>query len=330
MHTFLYAILFSFCFHELSLAYTTKKQYEDSIEEKIPEFRYDYTYIGEIDGWLKLHRVPAKWGEAHNRCKREGGELATPLDRSMSDAMMNLMKNQIYQSVFTGIHAKFSYGDYYSVKGVPLERMPVSWNKWGPSSDIDKRCVVFMPNGTITNDYCNDASYPYICYKRNKNETVGTCGTVDKEYTYVPDVDTCYKIHSRATTWHDAFMTCSAEGGHLVVINSNKEYNSLVCLLKTYPEVKDNVFVGIIDYDKSGQWTTIHGDDLDESGFEKWYPNEPNHLGNNEFCGSFIGLGGYNDAPCDAKLPFVCEKKTDSLISNTMMNDIEISSESAF
>ncbi|XP_072938031.1 secretory phospholipase A2 receptor-like [Epargyreus clarus] len=320
MYTFLCAILVLFCFAELSFA--KEIPYEGSVEEKIPEFRYDYTYIGEIDGWLKLHRLPAKWKEARNRCKLEGGELATPLDRPMLEAMINVMKNQMYRSIFTGIHSMFSYGDYYSVKGVSLERMPVSWTKWGPSYDIDKRCVVFMPNGTITNDYCNDASHPYICYKRNINETVGPCGTVDKKYIYVPDIDNCYKIHARRTTWYDAFMTCSAEGGHLVVMNSDKEFKSVVSLLASYPqEIKENVFVGIVDNDKSGQWTTIHDDNLDESGFEKWLTGEPNH-GANEFCGSFIRGEGYNDMQCDAKLPFVCEKKTDSLIKEIDIFDI--------
>ncbi|XP_072938247.1 C-type lectin domain family 4 member E-like [Epargyreus clarus] len=295
---------------------------EDSLEEKFhtwtPEFRYDYTYHHGIRGWLKLHHVPANFAEAGNRCKYEGGELATPLDLEMLEAMKDTLIGETYQSVFIGVHSIFSYGDYYSIKGVPLGRMPLSWTKWGPSFDIDKRCVVFFQNGTITNDYCNKAGHPYICYKRHENETLSICGTIDKDYMYVPDLDTCYKIHARRTTWRDAFMTCSAEGAHLLVINSEKEMKSVVNLAKPFPrDIQIDLFAGFVDLNKAGQWTTIHGVPLEESGFAIWNTGEPNNSGKTEYCGSFQYSTGYNDELCDKKMGFVCEKKKDSLLPAT-------------
>lgn len=36
------------------------------------EFRFDYTYSKDAEGWLKLHRVPATFRDAFLRCNFEG------------------------------------------------------------------------------------------------------------------------------------------------------------------------------------------------------------------------------------------------------------------
>ncbi|XP_072938404.1 hemolymph lipopolysaccharide-binding protein-like [Epargyreus clarus] len=127
---------------------------------------------------------------------------------------------------------------------------------------------------------------------------------------YVPDIDTCYKIHARRTTWRDAFMTCSAEEPHLLVINSEKEMRSVVNLAKPFlKHIQIDLFAGFVDLNKAGQWTTTHGVALEESGFEKWTTGEPNNRGETEYYGSFRYSIGYNDEPSDKKIAFACEKK---------------------
>ncbi|XP_047995246.1 hemolymph lipopolysaccharide-binding protein-like isoform X2 [Leguminivora glycinivorella] len=86
-------------------------------------FRFDYDYYQEAEGWMKLHQIPATWRDARLRCFREGAVLASPETEDLRHAMRIIVTNNqgVTCGVFTGIHATYSKGDYYSIDGYALD-----------------------------------------------------------------------------------------------------------------------------------------------------------------------------------------------------------------
>lgn len=86
------------------------------------------------------------------------------------------------------------------------------------------------------------------------------------EYQFDSRTNSCYKFHTVPRTFSRANFACTAEGGHLVIINSETEAIILKDLFSQYPHSsmigkfwKDVAFVGISDWDEHGEWRTIHG-----------------------------------------------------------------------
>ncbi|KOB65869.1 Lectin 1 putative immunolectin, partial [Operophtera brumata] len=246
--------------------------------------------LQKADGWLKLHEVPATWNDAQFLCKAE------------------------VQTIFTGVHSIYSKGVYSSVEGVPLSRMSIQWAPGQPDNfENSESCLVMLPgnNGTVGDLKCTDV-FPFVCYKKRTQSL----------YNLDARTGSCYKFHRRSMTWPRAYTTCIAEGGHLVIINSDLESQ---VIRELYAKNPDNVIVsfapsyaaiGIYDFGDGSYWLTIHGETPKEAGFERWKPGDPNNATQpgGEFCGiTNRGDGLLYDAPCGWVLPFICEMKPQSL-----------------
>ncbi|XP_073944561.1 pulmonary surfactant-associated protein D-like [Choristoneura fumiferana] len=210
-------------------------------------FRFDYAYHQEAEGWLKLHRIPATWKDAYLNCYYEGAVLASPENESLRAALKSTITGQQSEQslqscgIFTGVHATFGKGAYFSVEGIPLSRMPVTWAPGEPdSADNSEDCLLMLPNGTLADVNCSDV-YPYVCYRKKQINmpVLNVCGTVDNGYTFESSIGSCYKLHTDPLNWTRAFVACAHEGGHLAIINSklelqliqelyNKSYSSMV------------------------------------------------------------------------------------------------------
>ncbi|XP_032524376.2 uncharacterized protein LOC116775585 [Danaus plexippus] len=290
------------------------------------QFRSDYNYHYESNGWLKLHRIPATFHDAWLRCDLEGAVLASPSNVFIESAIRKEMKNcnVATSGILTGIHATFSKGDFFSIEGIPLRNMPVEWMPVEPDNkNNEEDCVLYIANGTIADITCSEL-HPYICYKENnKNVVVNGCGTVDREYNLDTRTGKCYKFHKVARNWTRAFMTCAAEGGHLAIINSETEAAVLQELFARHPQntiksnlrpiMRDIIHVGFHDWAERGIWTTIHGQSLVEAGFDLWSENQPDNAGPGEYCGGMFRHGRLDDVWCNERGPFVCEKRPESL-----------------
>ncbi|XP_059056886.1 macrophage mannose receptor 1-like isoform X2 [Achroia grisella] len=291
------------------------------------EYRFDYTYNNEIAGWWKLHRIPGTWNEARLRCHAEGAVLASPLNEHLLRVMKTIVAtNSLQCGIYSGIHATLSKGVYNSVEGVPLSRIPVSWAPGEPDNyENNESCLLLIPNGTMADVNCTQV-FPYICYKKKTQSVVQTtCGTTDTKYFLEPRTGSCYKFHYIGQTWHQAYMTCAAEGGHLAIINSATEAQALKELFAKYPantimaKYKDPALVGFLDWSKDNTWFTIHGETLDEAGYNNWPAGQPDNMkhGNQgEQCGGLFRSGYLDDVWCEhLTLPFICEKSPDSLLT---------------
>ncbi|NP_001165396.1 C-type mannose receptor 2-like [Bombyx mandarina] len=287
------------------------------------QFRYDYTYFRNINGWLKLQEIPAIWQEARLRCRLEGSVLASPLDAALKSSMLSLITNKKSScGIYTGIHALFSKGDFRSIEGVPLAKIPHDWADYEPdNAGGDENCILMYPDGNFADVNCTD-TFQYVCYKK-KTSTVAmsSCGSVDSEYTLSKETGNCYKFHKVPRTWSRAYMTCLAEGGYLTIINSQQEATFLKELFAKNPAShmvgrfwKDIAFIGLHDWNEHGEWLTINGETLPEAGYDKWSAGEPNNSTGGEYCGSIYRSALINDLWCGRPAPFICEKEPRSLL----------------
>nr|XP_034830465.1 uncharacterized protein LOC117987550 isoform X1 [Maniola hyperantus] len=188
------------------------------------QFRCDYKYFNKADGWLKLHRIPANWREARLRCHLEGSKLASPLNTELAAAMRSVaQQNSLKCGVFTGIHSFFSRGDFHSIEGIPLSKIPHTWAEGEPDNlDNAESCMMMLDSGELADVNCSE-TLPYLCYKKTTRTALGDCGTVDSEYKLESRTGSCYKFHKTPRTWSRAYMACAAEGAHLAIINSDTE-----------------------------------------------------------------------------------------------------------
>uniref|UniRef100_A0A1E1WP12 C-type lectin domain-containing protein n=1 Tax=Pectinophora gossypiella TaxID=13191 RepID=A0A1E1WP12_PECGO len=287
-------------------------------------FRSDYTYYNEVDGWMKLHQMPTTWDDARQRCTLEGSVLASPVNNELLQAMKIVIGlSRAKRGVFTGVSDIFSKGDFFSVEGVPIDKITASWAPNEPDNTNDEEhCIAMLPNGTIADVNCNEP-YPYICFKKNTPNmpTPYHCGTVDPAYKLDERTHSCYKFHNIGRPWSGAFKTCVAEGGYLAIINSETEAQILRELFAQYPghvvraKHKDIAAIGFNKWNDihSHSWLTIHGQSLDEAGYNIWEPNQPDNATSGEYCGSVFRSAKLNDIWCKDPVPFFCEKLPGSL-----------------
>ncbi|KAJ9590463.1 hypothetical protein L9F63_016494 [Diploptera punctata] len=118
-----------------------------------------------------------------------------------------------------------------------------------------------------------------------------------------------YKFHTDIKTWEKARETCEKEGAYLAVINSLTE-------AKTVPSIwikdifkdwrKDSAYIGNWDPQKNGEFLTVFNETLEEAGYNKWFPDEPNFMGH---CGMLRRNSLLGNTYCNEKLLFICELK---------------------
>ncbi|XP_076235841.1 uncharacterized protein LOC143180179 [Calliopsis andreniformis] len=127
------------------------------------------------------------------------------------------------------------------------------------------------------------------------------------DYTITPDVGV-HKLHPRKLKWNQARKACMEEGGHLVILNSEREERILLDSMK-----KENIsqaWLGVHDQFEEADWVTLTGQSLDAAGYDKWstvWPNQPDNYGGKQNCGVLEKGGGIDDIECDFKFPFFCE-----------------------
>ncbi|KOB78821.1 Lipopolysaccharide binding protein [Operophtera brumata] len=284
------------------------------------EFRYDYKFSDKAEGWLKLHQVPATWMEARLRCHAEGSVLASPLTNQLKSAIIDHVR-EVRKKPTTIFTRRFPKGTTFLLK------LPLEWAPGEPDNYLNSEsCLVMLTqsNGTVGDVMCSDV-FPYVCYKKKTTLVLTECGTHDTEYNLDARTGSCYKFHRRGLPWSRAYMTCAAEGAHLAIINSAEESQVLKDL---YAKNPDNVIfskdpyvaaIGFHDWGERGSWMTIHGETLKQAGFDRFKDGEPNNSTHSrtgddgEYCGSIVRSGNLNDVWCNVHIPFICEKKPDSL-----------------
>ncbi|KAI5651668.1 lectin c-type domain-containing protein [Phthorimaea operculella] len=289
----------------------------DFIVARSKQFRSDYTFDERLQGWIRYNEVPEKWERARLRCHLEGSTLATPMSNEFLRIMMDVMVCNKAKIIFLGMSAIYSERDFYSVEGKPLKEMSNPWAPGEPNNPGDEQCIAMYANGDIADVRCTHP-LPYICFRKEPENPppVGQCGTIDPEYVFEKATGHCYKVHDLVQTWSEAFMTCSAEGGYLAIINSKEEKNALdKNHMEKHPcngtNVEEHKFcnffhVGFHELSLTGVFNTVHGQTLKQAGYDNWEDNQPQRRG--EHCGAVTrDIQKLHDMWCHQRLAFICE-----------------------
>ncbi|XP_019646140.1 PREDICTED: macrophage mannose receptor 1-like [Branchiostoma belcheri] len=113
----------------------------------------------------------------------------------------------------------------------------------------------------------------------------------------------CYKAFNTRKNFHDASLTCVADGGTLAM-PKDAGTNGFLLFLKNAVHRAGWFWFGLVDQHREGGWEWIDGTPL---GFRAWGPGEPNNAGN-EDCAEYFPTA-WNDAPCSrTDRKFICQK----------------------
>lgn len=103
--------------------------------------------------------------------------------------------------------------------------------------------------------------------------------------------------------WFAAEADCEADGGHLVVIDSELENNFVLAQL----EAQRPLWIGLTDHLVEGTMVWVTGEPL---AFERFTAPEPNDV-NGEDCAQILFEGDWNDVGCrEGAIEYLCECDT--------------------
>ncbi|KAJ4450506.1 hypothetical protein ANN_01933, partial [Periplaneta americana] len=131
-------------------------------------------------------------------------------------------------------------------------------------------------------------------------------------YEFLPELG-YYKFHPITVDWNVARETCMKEGAHLLVLNSEKEFQAVKKIWDRQPKLtndwtNDYLQVGLTDHETEGQFYSIFGEHVNTTGYAIWKAGEPNS-GTGVNCAAVNRGGELYDSYCTRKLAFVCEQK---------------------
>jgi hypothetical protein len=110
-----------------------------------------------------------------------------------------------------------------------------------------------------------------------------------------------YFCSTSPANWITAKQICEQLGGHLAVINSDKENKFLALRLNG-----QTAWIGATDEKKEGEFKWI---DNSPFAFTNWMPGQPNNAGGNENYVEMLPDGSWNDQNGFANREFICEIK---------------------
>ncbi|XP_029170634.1 hemolymph lipopolysaccharide-binding protein-like [Nylanderia fulva] len=170
------------------------------------------------------------------------------------------------------------------------------------AGELEKRPVVVL-NGH--NNYHVAQQVFYIYNEQQKRLLPNNKERLDG-YVVTPSMG-AHKLNPRKLTWNKARQACIQEGGHLAIINSESEEKILLRMLQ---EGNINLaWLGVHDYFEEGDWVTVKGEALENTGYMRWttkWPNVPDNF-NGQNCAVLIKEGGMDDDNCHTTAAYFCE-----------------------
>ncbi|KAL3889197.1 hypothetical protein ACJMK2_001642 [Sinanodonta woodiana] len=132
----------------------------------------------------------------------------------------------------------------------------------------------------------------------------------DGNYTFNKTLELCFKIHPETKTYEEAMKTCEAEGAKLIIIRNKMEFDYIIDVLKA---------AGPLTYALNGLRKIISNGIITWKwwsgkipSYMEWEPGEPDNFLQDEYCGNFFAVPGYqykfDDINCGWKSSFVCQK----------------------
>ncbi|XP_069699036.1 hemolymph lipopolysaccharide-binding protein-like [Periplaneta americana] len=129
---------------------------------------------------------------------------------------------------------------------------------------------------------------------------------IASDYEFLPGLG-YYKYHSTVQPWYKATQTCAGEGGHMLILNSDKEFEAIKKIWDKEDSSASLLHIGINDFDKEEEYVTIFDEPLNTTGYVKWASGEPTKDATWN-CGRLRRDGYFEDSFCPHKYPFFCER----------------------
>ncbi|XP_059057059.1 macrophage mannose receptor 1-like [Achroia grisella] len=140
-----------------------------------------------------------------------------------------------------------------------------------------------------------------------------------RDYKFLEDTQSFYKIHTLARTWQDARRTCKLEGGSLFYPENEEEANAVIKMWTDTQSVIDHIFIGISSLLAKGVFVTVDGVSI-SNVYRNWAKGEPNNASGNQDCVKLNKLGFLYDYNCNVQHSFICKKTLASLEWNYACN----------
>ncbi|XP_075759110.1 CD209 antigen-like protein C isoform X2 [Pelodiscus sinensis] len=127
-------------------------------------------------------------------------------------------------------------------------------------------------------------------------------------YQWISNNRSCYFFSQTAQSWNQSRKECQKEQADLVVIVDREEQDFLA---KKQNWVE--YWIGLTDAKQEALWTWVDGTTLNPME-SFWDSPQPDNYLNNEDCASLTSkqnLHNWNDAPCNKRYFYICEKAAD-------------------
>ncbi|KAJ8725748.1 hypothetical protein PYW08_003931 [Mythimna loreyi] len=285
-------------------------------------FREDYTFIEAVESFYKIHTTPQKWTEAKRVCALEGAILWHPDDDDEAREVKTFWRNTKYniEWVYVGLSDILAEGDFKTIDGKSVSKV---YNKWEPGQPNDKNgredCVYLYRDYQL-DDWPCDFDYHFICKKTLQslelhshcNSSVSSDGQdaktlYRKDYHYMENEDSYYKIHTSPKTWSKAKQMCELEDATLWYPDDDTEARAVRSYWETTQPQINWIYVGLSN--TTTGFKTIDGKSV-STVYNQWALNQPN---NNGECVYMYKEGDLGDWSCNAVYSFICKKSRQSL-----------------
>ncbi|CAL8264668.1 C-type lectin domain family 10 member A [Gadus morhua] len=125
-------------------------------------------------------------------------------------------------------------------------------------------------------------------------------------YGWQTHEQSCYYASTIEKTWEDSRLYCVQQGANLIMVTDSAEMS----FLNSIVELGGEVWIGLTDNGKEGQWMWVDGTRMTTSFWAKGQPNQ--HLAIDQDCVEFWSSssthGSWNDEACSIKAKWVCKK----------------------
>ncbi|KAJ2947450.1 hypothetical protein O0L34_g17233 [Tuta absoluta] len=129
-----------------------------------------------------------------------------------------------------------------------------------------------------------------------------------RDYMYLSDTESFYKIHTLRATWQEAKRHCELEGAVLFHAKDADEADTVIAFWnQTHPTKFDRIYVGMSDLLVQEVFQTLDGHSTHDA-HNNWRPGEPNNAGATEHCVEMFVDGTLNDVDCHRKYVYICKK----------------------
>ncbi|XP_066270066.1 macrophage mannose receptor 1-like [Branchiostoma lanceolatum] len=230
--------------------------------------------------------------EARQTCAADGGLVAMPKDNATNTFIHDLGGAT---PRWIGLTDADNEGQWVFEDGETLAA--TGYNNWYPTEPNDigasEDCAVVLSSGHLWHDISCTKTRGFICQLAIVCPIAG----------YVSFNGVCYKDFAEPKAYDEARQTCAAEGGLVAMPKDNATNTFIHNLGGVTPR-----WIGLTDAENETQWVFEDGQSLAATGYNNWYPGEPNDVGAWEDCAVLFSSGHlWHDIPCTYTRGFICQ-----------------------